>query len=179
MNEKENINEMLNIIMFDFKERLNKQNFCIMNQQIKIDIFELKLKEADQLLNLNKKNINNKYNPSIESRNNTSLINSNKFSKDITHLELNMQSKENYNDNKLNQTEMKILPFGVLQDKEQTIDLNEELTEYFWAPLAEFAKNKGTVKFGVDEYPAFLIPNHVVWGLTYRILDKLLTLLYL
>ena len=75
--------------------------------------------------------------------------------------------------------EMKILPFVVLQDKEQTIDLNEELTEYFWAPLAEFAKNKGTVKFGVDEHPAFLIPNHVVWGLTYRILDKLLSLLYL
>ncbi len=75
--------------------------------------------------------------------------------------------------------EMKILPFVVFQDKEQTIGLNEELTEYFWVPLAEFAKNKGTVKFGVDEHPAFLIANRVVWGLTYRILEKLLTLLYL
>lgn len=75
--------------------------------------------------------------------------------------------------------EMKILPFVVLQEKEQTIDLNEELTEYFWAPLVEFAKNKGTFKFGVDEHPAYIIRNHVVWGLTYRILDKLLTLLYL
>lgn len=75
--------------------------------------------------------------------------------------------------------EMKILPFVVFQEKEQTIDLNEELAEYFWAPLAEFAKNKGTIKLGVDEHPAFIIKNHVVWGLTYRILDKLLTLLYL
>jgi 8-oxo-dGTP pyrophosphatase MutT (NUDIX family) len=72
--------------------------------------------------------------------------------------------------------EMKILPIVVFQEKEQTIHLNEELTEYFWVPLEEFAKNKGTVKFGVDEHPAFLIVNHVVWGLTYRILDKLLTL---
>ncbi len=75
--------------------------------------------------------------------------------------------------------EMKILPFVVFQEKEQTIDLNEELTEYFWAPLAEFAKNKGTFKFGVDEHPAYNIKNHVVWGLTYRILDSLLALLYL
>ena len=75
--------------------------------------------------------------------------------------------------------EMKILPFVVFQEKEQTIDLNEELAEYFWVPLAEFAKNKGTVKFGVDEHSAYIIKNHVVWGLTYRILDKLLALLYL
>jgi len=75
--------------------------------------------------------------------------------------------------------EMKVLPFVVLQEKEQTIDLNEELAKYFWMPLAEFAKNKGTVKFGGDEYTAYIINNHVVWGLTYRILDKLLALLYL
>ncbi|MBN1785344.1 MAG: CoA pyrophosphatase [Candidatus Bathyarchaeota archaeon] len=74
---------------------------------------------------------------------------------------------------------IKILPFVVLQDKKQTISLNEELTEYFWAPLAEFAKNKGTVKFGVDEHPAYIIKSQVVWGLTYRILDKLLAPLYL
>lgn len=75
--------------------------------------------------------------------------------------------------------EMKVLPFVVFQEKEQTIDLNEELSDYFWVPLAEFAKNKGTVKFGGDEHPAYIINIHVVWGLTYRILDKLLALLYL
>ena len=42
--------------------------------------------------------------------------------------------------------EMKILPFFVIQEKEQSIKLNEELTDYFWTSLAEFAKNKRTVK---------------------------------
>ena len=74
--------------------------------------------------------------------------------------------------------EMKIIPFVVLQEKEQTINLNEELTEYFWTPLAELSKNKGTVKFSFGEHPAYLIEGHVVWGLTYKILDKLLTLLH-
>ena len=44
---------------------------------------------------------------------------------------------------------MKILPFVVLLEKEQTIKLNEELTEYFWAPLKELAKNKRTVIFSL------------------------------
>ena len=73
--------------------------------------------------------------------------------------------------------EMKILPFVVLQETEQAINLNEELTEYFWTPLTEFTKNKGTVKFSFGEYPAYLLENRIVWGLTYRILDKLLALL--
>ena len=73
--------------------------------------------------------------------------------------------------------EMKILPFVVLQENEQTINLNEELTEYFWTPLPEFVKNKGTVKFGFGEHPAYIIENYIVWGLTYKICDTLLTLL--
>lgn len=73
--------------------------------------------------------------------------------------------------------EMKILPFVVLQEKEQAINLNEELTEYFWTPLSELSKNKGTVKFGFEEHLAYLIESHVVWGLTYKILDKFLALL--
>lgn len=74
--------------------------------------------------------------------------------------------------------EMQILPFVVLQEKEPAISLNEELTEYFWAPLSEFPRNNGTVKFGFGEHPAYVIDNHVVWGLTYRILGKLLALLH-
>ena len=74
--------------------------------------------------------------------------------------------------------EMKILPFLVLQEREQAISLNEELTEYFWTPLATLSKNKGTVKFSFGEHPAYIIENYIVWGLTYKILDTLLTLLY-
>ena len=73
--------------------------------------------------------------------------------------------------------EMKILPFLVIQEEDQTIKLNEELTEYFWTPLTEFAKNKSTIKFGVGEYPAYIIENRIIWGLTYKIMQNLLSLI--
>ncbi len=73
--------------------------------------------------------------------------------------------------------EMKILPFIVLLQKELVIKLNEELTGYFWIPLKELAKHRGTAKFSFGEYPAYIIENHVIWGLTYRILKKLVDIL--
>jgi 8-oxo-dGTP pyrophosphatase MutT (NUDIX family) len=73
--------------------------------------------------------------------------------------------------------EMKILPFVVLQEKEQDIELNEELTEYFWTPLKELVHSKGSVKYRCEEHPAYIIGNNVVWGLTYRILHNLRSLL--
>ena len=73
--------------------------------------------------------------------------------------------------------EMKILPFIVLQEKEQTIKLNEELTEYFWAPIKELASHKRTVKLSLGEFPAYTIDKQVIWGLTYNILHNLLSLL--
>jgi 8-oxo-dGTP pyrophosphatase MutT (NUDIX family) len=73
--------------------------------------------------------------------------------------------------------EMKILPFVVLQEEEQNIELNEELTEYFWAPVKELVHNKGSVKFSFGEFPAYIIKNNIIWGLTYRILHNLLSLL--
>ena len=72
--------------------------------------------------------------------------------------------------------EMQILPFVVLLEKERTIKLNEELTEYFWTPLKELAKHKGTAKFSFGEYPAYIIEKHIIWGLTYKILQNLLSL---
>jgi 8-oxo-dGTP diphosphatase len=72
--------------------------------------------------------------------------------------------------------EMKILPFIVLLEKEQTIKLNEELTEYFWTPLKELAKHKGTIEFNFGEYSAYIIENHIIWGLTYKIMHNLLSL---
>ena len=73
--------------------------------------------------------------------------------------------------------EMKILPFVVLQEKEQAIELNEELTEYFWIPLKELVHNKRSVKFSFGEYPAYIIEKNVIWGLTYKIMHKLLSLI--
>jgi len=72
--------------------------------------------------------------------------------------------------------EMKILPFVVLQEKEQGIKLNEELTEYFWTPLKELAKHRGTAQSSFGEYPAYIIENNIIWGLTYKIMHNLLSL---
>ena len=72
--------------------------------------------------------------------------------------------------------EMKILPFIVLLEKEQAIKLNEELTEYFWISLKELAKHIGTVKFSFGEFPAYIIENHIIWGLTYKIVHNLFSL---
>jgi 8-oxo-dGTP pyrophosphatase MutT (NUDIX family) len=73
--------------------------------------------------------------------------------------------------------ELKIVPFVVLQEKEQTLNLNEELTGYFWTPLKELVEHQGTAKFSFGEYPAFILGDNIVWGLTYRILKKLLSIL--
>ena len=73
--------------------------------------------------------------------------------------------------------EMKILPFVVLLEKEQAISLNEELTGYFWTSLKELAQHRGTANFSFGEYPAYITKNHVIWGLTYRILKKLMNIL--
>jgi 8-oxo-dGTP diphosphatase len=72
--------------------------------------------------------------------------------------------------------EMRVLPFVVLIEKEQAINLNVELAEYFWAPLKELAKYNGTLKFSVGEQPACIIDGHIIWGLTYRILQQFLSL---
>jgi 8-oxo-dGTP diphosphatase len=75
--------------------------------------------------------------------------------------------------------EMKILPFVVLLEQKQPIKLNEELTEHLWIPLKELAKHKGIAKFSFGKYPAYIIEKHVIWGLTYRILKKLLRIIAL
>jgi 8-oxo-dGTP pyrophosphatase MutT (NUDIX family) len=73
--------------------------------------------------------------------------------------------------------ELKIIPYFVLQEKEQPIKLNEEHSDYFWTPLKELAKNKAIVKYCGKEFSAYIIEDRIIWGLTYRIIHKLLSLL--
>lgn len=72
---------------------------------------------------------------------------------------------------------MMILPFVVMLEQEQTIKLNEELTEYLWTPLKKLPHQTGTAEFNFGEYPAYIIEDHVVWGLTYRILESFFSIL--
>jgi 8-oxo-dGTP pyrophosphatase MutT (NUDIX family) len=68
--------------------------------------------------------------------------------------------------------EMKILPFVVLLEHEPTIKLNEELEGFVWISLEELVRHKGMAKFSFGEVQAYTVGNYIIWGLTYRILDK-------
>ena len=68
--------------------------------------------------------------------------------------------------------EMKIFPFVVLLEHEPSVKLNEELEWFVWISLEELIQHKGTANLGFGEFPAYIIGNSVIWGLTYRILEK-------
>ena len=70
---------------------------------------------------------------------------------------------------------MQILPFVVLQLKDQKIMLNHELAKFFWVPLTELTTNKGTTQYMSKNFPAYVIENHVVWGITYQISNSIVS----
>ena len=73
--------------------------------------------------------------------------------------------------------EMQIVPFVFFEQKQQPIELNEELTGYFWTQLKELPKNRGTLTYKGKEHPTYVLKGSVVWGLTYKILSSFLLLL--
>jgi len=73
--------------------------------------------------------------------------------------------------------EMRILPFLILLEHEPTIKLNEELEWFVWISPEELLQHKGTAKFGFGEAPAYVFRERVIWGLTYRILEKFFQIL--
>jgi 8-oxo-dGTP pyrophosphatase MutT (NUDIX family) len=74
--------------------------------------------------------------------------------------------------------EMKVLPFVFLLQHEQPIKLNRgELESFVWISLEELFQNEGRVKFEFGEYPAYVVTSNVIWGLTYRVLKNLKSLL--
>ncbi len=73
--------------------------------------------------------------------------------------------------------DVQILPFVVLQLDEQEIKLNHELTDFFWVPLNKLTNNKGATQYMSKDYPAYVIQNNVVWGITYQITNSLVSVL--
>lgn len=74
--------------------------------------------------------------------------------------------------------EMRIAPFVILIEHEPVIRLNrKELEGYKWIPLKELTKHRGTTKFSFGEFPAYLLDDMVIWGLTYRIVENLLRII--
>ncbi|MEJ2244099.1 MAG: CoA pyrophosphatase [Candidatus Bathyarchaeota archaeon] len=79
--------------------------------------------------------------------------------------------------NSIQRPDMKILPFVVLQLEEQPIKLNHELADFFWAPLNDLTNNERTTHYMLKDYPAYVVRNSVVWGITYQISNGLVSVL--
>jgi 8-oxo-dGTP pyrophosphatase MutT (NUDIX family) len=73
--------------------------------------------------------------------------------------------------------EMKVLPFVILVEYEPSIKLNEELERFVWISPRELAQHKSIVKFSFGERPAYVVGKNVIWGLTYKILEKFVRIL--
>lgn len=84
----------------------------------------------------------------------------------------------------LNRPNLKVYPFVFEVFREAKIKLNEEVEEYYWISISGLKKEKVMVNYeGVtketDAY-TYKINNKklVIWGLTKRIIDELLTKLF-
>lgn len=76
--------------------------------------------------------------------------------------------------------DLRILPFVVLVEYDPRVRLNpKELKDFLWVPFKELAHSKTFVKFDFGEFPAYSVRNEVIWGLTYKILENLFTVLKL
>jgi hypothetical protein len=76
-----------------------------------------------------------------------------------------------------------VRPFVALLDRREPLVLSSEVALSFWLPFAELARGdsweEGTVRAGGVQINArvFKHDEHVVWGMTERILTQLLALL--
>lgn len=79
-----------------------------------------------------------------------------------------------------NVPEMLVVPFVAYAEGALEPRPGPEMTETFWAPLADLPPSRSqtvvSTRIGELKVPAFLWKNRVVWGLTYRILEELLVL---
>ncbi len=72
---------------------------------------------------------------------------------------------------------MTVLPMVFLMDEEPEIRTNEELAYYLWTPFRGLANSRGKalVKNRYDT-DVFHVGDDVVWGLTFRMLERLIGL---
>lgn len=71
--------------------------------------------------------------------------------------------------------EMRILPFVILLEYEPVVKLNKnELEQFVWISLKQLTCHRGTVRTAHGRTPAYVIDGHVIWGLTYRIVEEFL-----
>jgi 8-oxo-dGTP diphosphatase len=70
-----------------------------------------------------------------------------------------------------------VLPIVYLYKGRPDIKLNSELTAYRWVHLKELRESRTVAKVKEWEGEVFKLGDDIVWGLTHRMLDKLLGLI--
>ena len=72
---------------------------------------------------------------------------------------------------------MTVLPMIFLLDEEPEIRINEELAYYLWIPFRGLVSSRGKA-IVKDRYDTdvFHVGGDVVWGLTYRMIERLIGL---
>jgi len=70
-----------------------------------------------------------------------------------------------------------VLPIVYLYEGRPEIRLNPELTAYRWVHLKELRESRTTAKIKEWEGEVFKLGEDIIWGLTYRMLNKLLEML--
>lgn len=73
-----------------------------------------------------------------------------------------------------------VAPFVFQLKKDVIVRLNEEVAESFWAPLGDLSRIEATksevkVEDGRLTVNSYVFEDHVIWGLTFRIINILLS----
>jgi 8-oxo-dGTP pyrophosphatase MutT (NUDIX family) len=70
-----------------------------------------------------------------------------------------------------------VQPVVYLFDDYPPVELNYELTKYIWASISEIRSGKTQAAVKGWEGPVYQVQGETVWGLTFRMLEKILKLL--
>ncbi len=70
-----------------------------------------------------------------------------------------------------------VQPVVYMFDDYPLVELNYELTKYIWASLSEIRSGKTQAAVKGWEGPVYQVQGETVWGLTFRMLEKILKLL--
>jgi len=73
--------------------------------------------------------------------------------------------------------DMAVQPIVYRFDEYPNVTLNYELTKYFWASLTEITQGKTQAIVKGWETPVYVVKGEIVWGLTYRMIEKIVALL--
>jgi 8-oxo-dGTP pyrophosphatase MutT (NUDIX family) len=65
-----------------------------------------------------------------------------------------------------------VTPFVISLNYEPKVRLSSELEGHMWVLLEQLQGGRGTTNFPFGEYPSYHVKGNVVWGLTFRILEK-------